>query len=162
MDLKGTWGKIIAAVAIIATLAVVVAVGFYQEEVLGYFRLQGWNTQPAEQATKEFLDAAAKGDGKTVGRLTGQPSQWLDPIRSGDTVSGFNVMEYGGAKKYSLQQLVTNPDPQRSPPKLMFMDGGCVEVEASFPSYKLGLRWDNTSSGWKLKGITRTPGKSDG
>lgn len=150
--------KIVAAIAIIAVLAIVVAVGFYQEEVFGYFRLQGWNLQPAEQATREFLAAAAKGDGAAVANLVGRPSDVLVPIREGDKVTGFSVMEYGGAKNYTLQQLVPAADAQLSSPRLVLVDGGSVAVDAAFPkAYTLNLKWDNSTGPWKLRALGKTP-----
>lgn len=158
MDKRKARDKIVAAIAIIAVLAVVLAVGFYQEEVFGYFRLQGWNLQPAEQATREFLAAAAKGDGSAVARLVGRPSDVLVPIRSGDKITGFTMMEYGGPKDYTLQQLVPSTDAALSPPHLVVLDGGYVAVDAAFPkTYTLNLKWDNREGAWKLRALGKTP-----
>lgn len=158
MEKGKTRDKIVAAIAIIAVLAVVLAVGFYQEEVFGYFRLQGWNLQPAEQATRDFLAAAAKGDGQAVARMVGKPSDVLVPIRSGDKVTGFTIMEYGaGPKNYTLQQLVPSTEATLSPPRLVLMDGGSVAVDATFPrAYTLNMKWDNSDGPWKLRAFARS------
>jgi len=143
---------------LVAVLAVVLAVAFYQEEVFGYIRLQGWNLHPAEQATREFLAAAAKGDGSAVARMVGKPSDVLVPIRSGDKVTGFTIMEYGaGSKDYSLQQLVPSTDATLSPPRLVLVDGGSVAVDATFPrAYTLSMKWDNSEGTWKLRAFSKS------
>lgn len=130
------------------------AAAFYQEEVGGFIKLQGWNTGPVSDATREFVKAAAAGDGVKVDRMLAQDARELRPVRGPKGVAAFMITAYGGAKKKTLKELCPTSDAKLSAPKLVFMEGGSVLVNATFPSHSIQTRWTPTAGKWKIIDIT--------
>lgn len=144
--------KPVVSIAIIAAVLGAVGVGaFYQDEVTGFVRLQGWNTAPISKATEDFVQAASKNDGARVASLVAFGVRGIEPVRKGDKVVAFMVGAYGGPKRRSLRELCPNDQPQISSPKLVYLDGGSAEVDVSYPGkHRLKLSWDLKPDGWKL------------
>ena len=142
---------VVAVAVIVAVLGAVGAGAFYQDEVTGFVRLQGWNTAPITQATQDFVQAASKNDGTRVASLVASGVPEVEPIRKGDSVVAFMVGAYGGAKRRSLRELCPNDQPQISSPKLVYLNGGSAAVDVSYPGkHMLQLNWDRKPDGWKL------------
>lgn len=144
----------IIVVAIVLVLGLIAAVGFYQDEVSGFLRLQGWNTAPVTAVTREFVAAAAKGDGAGVAKLVAANAPEVQPVHKDGEVVAFMVRAYGGATRQSLRQLCPNPEPKLSSPKLVFLNGGSAVIDVAFPGkHVLQLGWDRKQDGWKLVSI---------
>lgn len=148
---------VVAVAVIVAVLGAVGAAAFYQDEVTGFVRLQGWNTAPITHATQEFVQAASKSDGARVASLVAFGVRGIDPVRKGDKVVAFMVGAYGGPKRRSLRELCPNDQPQIASPKLVYLDGGSAEVDVTYPGkHTLKLNWDLKPDGWKLVKVHQT------
>jgi hypothetical protein len=145
--------NVVSVIAIVLVLGGVGAAAFYQDEVHGFIRLQGWNTKPITDASKQFVQAAASNDGKKVASLIAREAPQLDPISDSQGVTAFRIGDYGGPKKHTLKQMCPTGSPQFGSPKLIFLEGGAAQVEARFPNHRLQLTWDRKPEGWKLIGL---------
>jgi len=141
---------VIGVVVIALVLGGIGAAAFYQDEVSGYMRLQGWNTSPVTDASKQFIRAAASNDGQKVATFLAPGAPQLSPISGARGVTGFKIGDYGGPKRHTLKEMCPNASPQFSSPKLVFLDGGAAQVEAKYPSHRLQMTWDRKPEGWKL------------
>lgn len=144
--IKTVW----VVVAVVVLLAGIGAGAFYQEEVSGFIRLQGWNTGPVTEASQQFIKAASSNDGKKVASFLAQGAPLLDPVAGPGGVTAFDIGDYGGPKRRSLKEMCPNASPQLSSPKLVYLDGGSARVEAKYPRHQLQMTWDLKPEGWKL------------
>lgn len=141
----------LAAVAVVLVVGAIGGAAFYQDEVGGFVRLQGWNTGPVTQATREFIQAAAAKDGERVAGMLATDAPTLQPVKKGNSVSAFMVGAYGGPKRITLKELCPTDSPQLKSPKLVFLEGGSVLVDAEYPGgHTVTLRWDRKDEGWKV------------
>lgn len=143
----------IGVVAVVLVLGGLGAAAYYQDEVHGFVRLEGWNTRPVSSASQEFIEAAARNDGKKVATLLASGASHLNPVIGSNGVTAFEIGAYGGPQKRSLRELCPSASPQLSSPKLVFLDGGSAQVEATFPNHRLQMTWDKKPDGWKLIGL---------
>jgi hypothetical protein len=65
-------------------------------------------------------------------------------------VVAFQIPDYGGPKRRTLQEMCPSTSPKLSKPSLVFMEGGSVEVVAVYPKHRLQLSWDHKPEGWRL------------
>lgn len=143
---------VVSIAVIVAVLGAVGAAAFYQDEVTGFVRLQGWNTAPITHATQDFVQAASKNDGTRVATLVAPEASGIEPVRKGDAVVAFMMGEYGGTKRRRvLRELCPNDQPQIASPKLVYLNGGSATVDITYPGkHMLRLSWDRKPDQWKL------------
>jgi hypothetical protein len=147
--------SVIAVVLVIIGLGAVAGLGFYQDEVKSYVRLQGWNLDPAREASRRFLQAAARGDGDQVAAMISPTAQTVSIVRENGKVTGVSVPAYGGPQKVALKALAPSENPQIEKARLVSLDGGSVSVAATFPKvHSLDMSWDRDGGGWKLKDLS--------
>jgi hypothetical protein len=151
---KAVQSILMVGVAVVA-LGAIGGAAFYQEEVGGYIRLQGWNLAPVTEASKQFVQAAAANDGKKVASLLAKDSSQLSAETGASGVTAFRIGDYGGPKRHSLKALCPTPSPKLSAPKLVYLDGATARVEAAYPKHRVQLTWDRKPEGWRLIGINR-------
>jgi len=144
---------VLGVVAVVLILGGIGGAAFYQDEVGGFFRLQGWNTAPVTDASKQFIKAAASNDGKKVATFVAQGAPQLAPVTGPNGVTAFNIGDYGGPKRRTLREMCPNASPTLSAPKLVFLDGGSAQLEAKFPTHRLQMTWDRKPEGWRLIGL---------
>jgi hypothetical protein len=151
---------VILLVLVILGVAGIAGFGFYQDEVKSFFRLQAWDLSPAVNATRQFLAAAAKGDGNRVAAMVAPGSQTLKVLKQNGKVTGITIPDYGEPRNVLLKTLAPSTEPKIGAPRMVALDGGVVIVEASFPrSHSLKFTWDHAAQGWVVKDIgwTATP-----
>ncbi|MGV3725044.1 MAG: hypothetical protein ACO1SX_29440 [Actinomycetota bacterium] len=141
---------VVIVVAVVVLLAGMGAAAFYQEEVAGFIRLQGWNTGPVTEASQQFIKAAASKDGKKVATFLAQGAPLLEPVSGPGGITAFKIGDYGGPKRRALKEMCPSDSPKLSSPKLVFLDGGSAQVEATYPNHRLQMTWDRKPEGWKL------------
>lgn len=140
----------IAVVLILLLVGGIAGAAFYQDEVGGFIRLQGWNTGPITDASKQFIQAAAQNDGQKVAALLAKDSGRLEPESGPNGVRAFKIGDYGGPKRRTLKEMCPSDSPKLSRPRLIFLEGGAAEVEARYPTHKLQMTWDKKPEGWRL------------
>lgn len=141
-------------VAVVLVVGIIAGIGFFQDEVSGFMRLQGWNTAPVTEATRAFVSAASKGDGAKVAALLAAQAPEVQPVKEGGAIVAFMVRSYGGTTRQSLRQLCPGGEPKLSSPKLVFLNGGSAEVAVTYPGkHTLQLGWDRKPEGWRLISI---------
>jgi hypothetical protein len=142
-------------VAVLVGVAVVGFLAFYQTEVGVFFKLQGWNLGAVKEQTKQFVDAAAAGDGEKVASLLlSEDSVEYKALRTNGKLTGIKIPDYGGPVDRTLKAIAPNTKPEISEPELITLDDGMVKVEVTYPrSHKLQLRWVRPAGAWKVKSI---------
>ncbi len=145
-----TKDAVIAGLLVVVVGGAVAGLGFYGDEVSSFTRLQAWNLEPVKSGTRDFLAAAAKGDGATAEKYVGPESGDMRPVRKNGRLVSFLVADYGGPKDRTLKNLAPRPDPKIADPHIVFLEGGAVTVEAKYPAHLLTLRWDRLAAGWKI------------
>lgn len=142
----------LVAVLIVGVLGIAV-VGFYQEEVMGFFRLQAWNMGPVTNGTKEFLQAAKDGDGDKIAPMLSFDPQSTTEIREGGKLVGFVIPIYGGTAKPKLKEFTTDQNTQLIGPNLSFSDGWAT-MEVKYSDKKIArLMWKRREGTWKVAQI---------
>lgn len=150
---KARDNAILAAVVVLVGGGVA-AVGFYQDEVTAFIKLQAWNLGPLEAANRKLLDAGAKGDSATLESLLAKNVPGLQPERKNGKIIGFKVPAYGGPQLKRLKELMPKPNPEVTKPKVVALNGGFAKIEATYPgAHMLQLSWDRTPEGWKLTDV---------
>lgn len=150
---RGKDGLILGAVLLVG-LGAVAVFGFYQDEVKAFFRLEGWNLAPVTDATRQFVRAAAVGDGERVSSMVAPGSQTVQVAEENGKVMGLMVPAYGGPRKVTLKQVAPSENPEIGPPKLVALNGGSVSQTVTFPTHTMDLGWDKTASGWKIANMS--------
>lgn len=150
---RGKDALILGTVLVVGVGAVAVF-GFYQEEVKTFFRLEGWNLSPVSEATRQFVHAAASGDGEKVSAMVSPDSQTVQVARENGKITGLMVPAYGGPRRVTLKQVAPSENPEIGPPKLVALNGGAVSETVTFPSHTMDISWDKTASGWKITTLT--------
>lgn len=147
---------LILVVVVIVAVAAVAGFGFYRDEITVFFRLQAWNLGPLEEVNRKFIEAASKNDGAAVEMMLDPKSKSLVPMKKNDKITAFRVAEYGGPQERSLTSLFPSNEPRVKKPYLVFVDGGVAVIDVTYPKvHTVSLRWDLTSSGWKVTDISR-------
>jgi hypothetical protein len=157
----GSKGKdlLILIALIVIGVAAIAGFGFYQEEVKAFFRLEAWNLGAVTGATRQFIHAAAAGDGERVGAMVVPGSQTVQVATEGSKVTGLMVPAYGGPRRVPLKELAPSENPEIGPPRLSSLNGGSVAQTVTFPgSHILKIGWDKTPAGWKIKDLDVTAG----
>ena len=151
---KGVRDVVIIAALVVVGFGAVAAAGFYQDELRSFFRLQGWDMRPVTEATRQFLQAAAREDGDRVAAMLAPGAQTIETVQEDGRVTGVKVADYGGPRTVPLKELAPSENPEISAPTLVAVDGGSVSLVARFPgSHSLQMLWDRSPDGWKVKDI---------
>lgn len=139
---------------VLVAVAVMAAAGFYQDEVKSYFQLQGWNLSPVKDATRQFIRAAAEGDGDRVAGMIAEDAQILGVERAGGKVTGLTIPDYGGPRSVRLKSLAPAADAEIGSPTIIALNGGSVAVRVTFPqAHGLQMSWVRSAGGWRVKEI---------
>lgn len=147
---KGARDGLILAAIVFLGLGGIAAYGFYQDEFSAFTRLQGWNLGPVKAVTREFLEAASKGDAARVESFIA-PTPTMEPVHEGGKLRGIKVPAYGGPQEKRLKQIAPSAEAVLGEPRLISLDGGKVVISARYPnSHHMELSWDRKESGWKL------------
>ena len=150
----GAGQYVLMAIIIIIAIGGIAGFGFYGEEIGSFFRLQGWNLGAVTQKTREFVDAAAVGDGDKVASYLQPNNTMLKTVEQNGKLVAIMVPDYGGPAKRTLKQIAPTNQPQIGPPQLMPLDGGAVQVLVTYPkSHAVQIRWDRKEGGWKVVGM---------
>jgi len=145
---------LMAAIVIVA-IGAIAGYGFYHEEIGGFMRLEGWNLQPVKEASREFVKAAAAGDGDQVAKmLATENGASMTAVRRNGKLVAMKVPAYGGPVEKSLKELAPTDSPQIGAPKLVLVDNGQVFVSVSYPKSNLGIGWDRVGGAWKVTSLT--------
>jgi hypothetical protein len=145
---------VISIIVIVVLVAGIAGYAFYQDEVTGYIRLQGWNTGPVTQATRDLVAAGSKADSGRVEEFIAPNAPQVVPVVKNGKVTAFQVPDYGGPKTMTLKQLFPTGNPTIDRPRLVFLEGGSVAVNVTYPRiHTLDLRWDLRNGRWKLTSI---------
>jgi len=145
---------VILVLVVLLAVGGIAAFGFYRDEVTAYLRLQAWDLGPVVRGTRQFVDAAASGDGARIQPLLARdcPAQ---PIMKNGRLTGFSLADYGGPKAHKLKEMVPTSSVQVKKPELIYLDGGAVVTEIAVPgSHGLKFRWDRRPEGWRIIDIT--------
>src|SRR4051794_17615267 len=88
---------VLMVVIVLVAVGAIAGYGFYHDEIGALMRLQAWNLQPAADATRQFVHAAAAGDGDRVAQmLVTEDGQYLTAVRRNGKLVALKVPAYGG------------------------------------------------------------------
>lgn len=148
---KGAGQYITLVVVLLLGVAAVAGIGFYQEEVMGYLKLQAWNLSPVTDGTKQFMEAAAAGDSAKAESFLALEDPRMTATKEGGKLVGFVIPIYGGVEKPKLTDLGPSDKMQVKGPILFFEGDGWVNMEITIPGeHMVVYTWKRKNGAWKI------------
>jgi hypothetical protein len=137
---------------VVAVLAAVIVVAWYQEQIGYFFRLRTWDQEAPGRTVSSFLTAGYNGNQQEADAHLGTDA--YRPIQKDGKWGGYSMVSQAGTLIFDFKELTAGPDPKPSSTEFQYVGPGAAVVTVPDSKGKpVKYRLQMQEGGWKITEI---------